>query len=137
MPRRRPLTPFQVSCPESLQYGYDEGRPPSSAKLVAQVSWGWAPGHDRCERYVICTDRRRTAWTLWGIAFNDEDGRLMYAKLAYGSPFSGYTAKICRRKASNRGLAWGVGFAWRSRGPGRATNQSRHKENRERGVRSP
>jgi len=90
--------PFQVSYNSSVQYGYDEGRPPSSAQLVAMVSWGWAPGHDRCECYVICTDRKRTRWTLWAKAYNEADGRLMYAKLAYGSPFGGYPAKFAAEK---------------------------------------
>jgi hypothetical protein len=42
------ITPFEVRLLE-VDYSYDV-RPPRSAKLVAHVSWGWAPGHDRAER---------------------------------------------------------------------------------------
>lgn len=33
------------------------------------------------------------AWTLWAMA-NDFDGRRMYAQLASGTPFRGYTARF-------------------------------------------
>ena len=90
--------PFQVSYNSGVQFGYDEGRPPSSAKLVAAVSWSWGPAHSRSECYVICTDRKRTGWTLWAKAYNEDDGRLMYAKLAYGSPYARHTAKMAAKK---------------------------------------
>jgi hypothetical protein len=46
----------------------DGVRPPRTAKLVAEVSWSWSPAHSRCDRYLICTDRNRIAWTLWAMA---------------------------------------------------------------------
>lgn len=90
--------PFQVSDIGSVQFGYDEGRPPSSAKLVAAVSWSWGPAHSASECYFISTNRKRTGWILWGKAYNEEDGRLMYAKLAHGSPYARNTAKMAAKK---------------------------------------
>jgi hypothetical protein len=88
----KPREPFQVSYIGD-QYSFDGG-PPRSAKLVAAVSWGWAPGHDRAERNLLCTDRKRTGWTLWGKAYDDWDSfRWMYAKLAWGAPYRGNTVR--------------------------------------------
>jgi hypothetical protein len=68
------------------EYGF-EPKPPTSAKLVAIVSWGWAPGHDRTECYLLCSDRKRTGWTLWAKAYDECSDKLMYSRLACGAPY--------------------------------------------------
>ena len=81
------VTAFTASYIGS-QYGFDES-PPRSAKLVADISWGWSPAHDRLERYLLCTDRKRTGWTLWAKAYDECSGKLMYSRLALGTPYRG------------------------------------------------
>src|SRR5262245_54582386 len=70
-----------------------EERPPRTAKLVAQVSWSWSPANDRCDRYLICTDRHRRAWTLWAVWAAGDYPR-MYARVASGTPFRSYPARF-------------------------------------------
>jgi hypothetical protein len=76
------------------EFSRDGERPPKTAKLVATVSWSWSPAHSRRERYLICTDRKRIAWTLWAMANDFDDGRRLYAQIACGTPFRGYTGRF-------------------------------------------
>ena len=91
MSSRKQCEPFEVTY---IGDPFDfVGGPPKGAKLVADVSWGWAPGHDRAERYLICTDPKRSGWTLWAKACDECSGRLMYSKLAWGGPYRGHSTK--------------------------------------------
>jgi hypothetical protein len=57
------------------------------------------PVHSRYDHYFICTDRKRTGWTLWLMANDFDTGKPMYAQVAYGAPFHGYDAQVCGRRA--------------------------------------
>jgi hypothetical protein len=88
--------PFEIASYAGSELGEfraDSERPPRAAKLVAVVSWSWGPAHGRRDRYLICTNRKRTAWTLWARG-NDFDGRRMYAQIASATPFRGYSVRF-------------------------------------------
>jgi hypothetical protein len=88
--------PFEIASYAGSELGEfraDSERPPRTAKLVAVVSWSWGPAHGRRDRYLICTNRNRTAWTLWARG-NDFDERRMYAQIASATPFRGYSVRF-------------------------------------------
>jgi YidC/Oxa1 family membrane protein insertase len=84
----KPFTIVTYAEPEPTRAG-----PPRTAKLVASVTWSWSPANSRSEHYLICTDRKRTAWTLWAMTYDFDEMR-MYIRKASGTPVSGYTARF-------------------------------------------
>ena len=96
---RRKNEPFEIVTYSGVdidQLSADGERPPRSAKRVATVIWSWSPAHSRYESYLICTDRKRTRWTLWAVVY--DEGRRIYARFAFATPFRGYTAKFAAER---------------------------------------
>jgi hypothetical protein len=99
--------PFEIVTYAGSTLGeLGEEQPPKTAKLVATVIWSWSPAHSRCDRYLICTDRKRLAWTLWAMA--DVDGRRMYARIASGTPYRGYAARFAAEQLLIAGWRSGI-----------------------------
>jgi hypothetical protein len=96
---RRKSEPFEIVTYSGVdidQLSADGERPPRSAKRVATVIWSWSPAHSRYESYLICADRKRTRWTLWAVVY--DEGRRIYARFAFATPFRGYTAKFAAER---------------------------------------
>ena len=69
------------------------GRPPRSAKLVADIDFGSGPGGGDYRTYFLCTDKTRSGWYLWLRLFDEDIGKPKYHMEAYGKPYRGYPAK--------------------------------------------
>jgi hypothetical protein len=99
MGRKNP-EPFTIAIHVDSTHGEfswgEEKKPPTTAKLVATISWSWSPANSRCDRYLICSDRKRIAWRLW--AMEHFDGTRMYAQIASGTPVAGYTARFAAKE---------------------------------------
>jgi hypothetical protein len=60
-------------------------RPPSSARKVVSVAWGWSPVHSRSDNYYLSMSRSRTHWVLWMRYFESEvAGKYEYLVYAHG-----------------------------------------------------
>jgi hypothetical protein len=68
-------------------------RPPRTAKLVVGGDWSWSPAHSRSARYFLCTNRARSCWILWEEGFDDNTGKELYARVAFGYPYRGVPPK--------------------------------------------
>ena len=76
----------------------DGERPPRTAKLVAQISWSWSPGHSRSATYLLSTTRKRNVWLLWERGSDYDTGKPMFAQVAWGAPYRGYSAKFAAKQ---------------------------------------
>ncbi len=76
----------------------DDGRPPRSARLVANLDWSWSPAHYSVSRYWICTDRSRSAWHLWEESPDYDTGKPCFSVAAYGSPYKGIDTREAARQ---------------------------------------
>jgi hypothetical protein len=80
-------------------------RPAKSAKLVASV---WFGGDDY-RTYLLETrkrwvGRRKLGWTLWQKGHDDNTGRPLYCRIAFGYPYSGRAAAFVAEQLLTRAL---------------------------------
>ena len=68
-------------------------RPPRSAKLVACIDYGSGPGGGDYRTYLLSTDRTRSGWMLWMAAYDDNIGKRLYCRIAWGEPYRSMPAK--------------------------------------------
>jgi hypothetical protein len=76
----------------------DGEKPPRSAKLVISISWSWSPAHSASVTYLLSTTRERDVWLLWGQGYDWDTGKPIYARVAWGAPYRGYSAKFAARQ---------------------------------------
>ncbi|MSO88939.1 MAG: hypothetical protein EXQ89_03070 [Rhodospirillaceae bacterium] len=86
------------------QMGYEGERPPRSAKFVASFDMGSGPGGGDYRTYLLCTDKKRSEWTLWQRGSDYDTGKHLYCRVAYGWPYRGYSAKYAAEQLLIR--AW-------------------------------
>jgi hypothetical protein len=80
-------------------------RPAKSAELVASV---WFGGDDY-RTYLLETRKRRvgrgsSGWTLWQKGHDDNTGRPLYCRIAFGYPYSGRAAALVAEQLLTRAL---------------------------------
>ena len=71
------------------QIGYDDDRPPRSAKFVVSLDMGSGPGGGDYRTYLLCTDKTRSYWNLW----MEYSGHGQYCRIAWGEPYRGIPAE--------------------------------------------
>ena len=71
------------------QIGYDDDRPPRSAKFVVSLDMGSGPGGGDYRTYLLCTDKERSSWNLW----MEYSGHRQYCRIAWGRPYRGIPAE--------------------------------------------
>ena len=71
------------------QIGYDDDRPPRSAKFVVSLDMGSGPGGGDYRTYLLCTDKERSSWNLW----MEYSGHRQYCRIAWGRPYRGVPAE--------------------------------------------
>jgi len=71
------------------QIGYEDDRPPRSAKFVVSLDMGSGPGGGDYRTYLLCTDKTRSSWNLW----MEYSGHGQYCRIAWGEPYRGIPAE--------------------------------------------
>jgi hypothetical protein len=67
--------------------------PPRSAKIVVKLDMGSGPGGGDYRTYLLCTDKKRSGWTLWQMGHDYDTGKRLYCRVADGWPYRGCPAK--------------------------------------------
>src|SRR4051794_13893966 len=75
------------------QMGSQRERSPRAAELVASIDMGSGPGGGDYRTYLLSTDRERSGWTLWQKGSDYDTGKVLYCRVAYGTPGRGIHPK--------------------------------------------
>ena len=71
------------------EIGFEDDRPPRSAKFVVSLDMGSGPGGGDYRTYLLCTDKTRSYWRLW----MEYSGHGQYCRIAWGEPYRGIPAE--------------------------------------------
>jgi hypothetical protein len=71
------------------EIGFEDDRPPRSAKFVVSLDMGSGPGGGDYRTYLLCTDKTRSYWNLW----MEYSGHGQYCQIAWGEPYRGIPAE--------------------------------------------
>jgi hypothetical protein len=104
---------FSVVSYADIDIGeFDDGRPPRSAKFVADIDFGSGPGGGDYRTYFLCTDKMRSGWYLWLRISDYDTGKPIYSIQAYGSPYRGYSAQYASEQLLRKVLEDQNGWGW-------------------------
>ena len=71
------------------EIGFQDDRPPRSAKFVVSLDMGSGPGGGDYRTYLLCTNKERSSWNLW----MEYSGHGQYCRIAWGEPYRGIPAE--------------------------------------------